>query len=82
MLGDPMGRGMEPAWFPAWEACPKCGGQYHRHGMECQCYMCCFEWDLREPADRVLLRARRVHRPSVDPSRGELLDPAARDEGY
>lgn len=42
-----------------YPACPKCGGQYLREGTVCHCYQCCFEWDLRDPEDLVLGRARR-----------------------
>ena len=59
-----------PRRLAAFEACPKCGGQYHRHVWECQCYLCCFEWDLREDPGGVLQRARRRHqgeRPRAHP---------------
>ena len=43
----------------SFEACPKCRGQYLREGTVCHCYQCCFEWDIRDPVEQVLARARR-----------------------
>ncbi len=61
-----------------YPACPKCGGQYLCEGTVCHCYQCCFEWDLRDPKDLVLARARR--RPQPDRPSHVLwhgrLDPA------
>ncbi len=42
-----------------YDHCPKCQGQYWRDGTTCKCYMCCFEWDVRDPVEKVLVRARR-----------------------
>ncbi len=56
------------ALLDRYEDCPKCHGQYSRQGWLCHCYQCCFEWDLREPAEAVLARARRRYRgerPSI-----------------
>ncbi len=45
-----------------YDDCPKCHGQYRRDGWTCHCYQCCFEWDLRDPEETVLARARRRYR--------------------
>jgi hypothetical protein len=60
--------------------CPKCHGQYSRQDWLCHCYQCCFEWDLREPEEAVVARARRRHqgeRPSI-PFWAEVVQEASR----
>lgn len=60
----PMVIAPNPAQQPdPYPACPKCSGQYLREGAVCHCYQCCFEWDLRDPRDLVLARARRRPQP-------------------
>ena len=55
-MGNLPREGFQPQPF---EACPKCQGQYRREGTFCHCYQCCFEWDVRDPVEQVLARARR-----------------------
>jgi len=45
----------------SFPACPKCRGQYRRDATVCHCYQCCFEWDLRDPVEGILARARHRH---------------------
>ena len=61
------------ALLPAWllpPACPKCGGQYLREGVECRCFQCSFRWDLREPLARVLERVRYYAQAKPEPAPG------------
>ena len=61
-MHNPSGRQRPTALYDHY---PKCQGQYWRDGTTCKCYMCCFEWGVRDPVEKVLVLARVARKVSA-----------------